>query len=384
MNVPLFNQCDPSWADDQLGTCSTTMCAEGCAVTSSAMLYQYYGGTMNPGELNQCLTNNGGYDRGCLIYWENACMPSGLSWVRTSTDLDDIDGELAAGRPVIAQVHSASTSMHFVVVVGNDGGAFQINDPYWDYGTIADGGYTIDSLRLYSGQPQFTCDIQLSGQDATIIDDRDPCFVRHGSYWWEDASGYDGHHWYTYAVADARHDCWAQWTFAVQQAGTYDVEVYIPDAQADSRSARYTVTHSGTEDEVRLDQTDGSGWRYLGRFDFDSGDGQFVALHDNTGENLSDHIPVGFDAVRFTPVVEEESDGAVMEPDGSLVQDSGFLGDAGPDWDASEDASSDRVRRTVGGCTCRASGQDTGIWPLFIFLFMLLGRLLGRFRSRHP
>ena len=78
LNVPYFEQCDSQWSSHPLGTCALTMCSDGCAVTSAAMVYQYYGGTLTPGELNTCLTNNGGYANGCLIAWTNSCLPS--SW----------------------------------------------------------------------------------------------------------------------------------------------------------------------------------------------------------------------------------------------------------------------------------------------------------------
>ncbi len=380
--VPYFKQCDPAWAEDQLGTCSTTMCRAGCAVTSSAMVYQYYGGTMTPGDLNACLTNSGGFANGCLIYWTNSCMPAGLEFMGTSEDLSEIDSELVAGRPVIARVHNDSTPQHFVVIVGNEQGAYQINDPYWDYGTISAGGYTIDSLRIYEGTPQFVCDLVLSARDATIIDDRDPCFVRHGNYWWQEDVGFADHHWWTYAVDEPQHECWAQWSFGVQTAGPYDVEVYIPESNAESRQARYTVTHAGTEDEVRLDQTAGTGWRYLGRFDFDEGKGQFVALHDNTREDLSGHVAIGFDAIRLTPVMEVEPDAGLSTEDAGpgdagldagQQEDSGREGDggAGDDGGASGRGDSD-------GCACRASSSGAGAGLLWAFFLLVVSFVMRR------
>ena len=106
LTVPFYSQCDPAWGEDGLGTCPYSMCSQGCAVTSSAMLYQYYGGDLDPGELNACLTDHSGYDQGCLIYWSNSCMPDAMSYVGSS---GNIDSELSAGRPVIAQVSSNVT-----------------------------------------------------------------------------------------------------------------------------------------------------------------------------------------------------------------------------------------------------------------------------------
>jgi hypothetical protein len=126
------------------------MCSAGCAVTSVAMVFRYFGGTRDPGELNTCLRNNGGYASGCYIYWSNACMPSGVSYLGTT---GSIDAALADGRPVIAHVANSQTSMHFVVIIGNNGGDYQINDPGWSYQTISAGNYSIQSVRFYSGTP---------------------------------------------------------------------------------------------------------------------------------------------------------------------------------------------------------------------------------------
>ncbi len=148
LTVPSYKQCDSAWGSDPLGTCSETMCSAGCAVTSTSMVFEYFGGTQDPGELNACLTSNGGYASGCLIYWSNNCMPNGVSYDGTG---GDIDTALANGYPVIAYVTSSQTSMHFVVIIGNNGGEYQIHDPAWNYATISDGGYTIQGLRFYSG-----------------------------------------------------------------------------------------------------------------------------------------------------------------------------------------------------------------------------------------
>jgi len=375
LNVPIYKQCDPAWGDDTLGTCNTTMCRAGCAVTSSSMLYTYYGGTRDPGQLNDCLTNNAGYANGCLIYWQNACMPQGVSFDRTGT-ADDIDGELAAGYPVITWVSNGSTSMHFVVIVGNENGEYQINDPYWDYHTISAGGYTIEETRLYNGTAAMTCEQVLTADGPTIIDDQDPCFLRHGSYWWDEASGYDGHHYYTYAIDAADHDCWAQWRFDVIDAQDYDVEVYLPDESNSSVHAPFVVVHNGGSDQVIVDQASGSGWVSLGQFTFASGSDQYVALNDNTGEPVSQRIPVRFDAVRLSPVSSGGPDGGVTA-DGNLNADAGLdrdgagdqdSGGSGQDGSTTGDAGSGA--RSSGGCDCRSTGTGGGPQTMFV-LFVL-------------
>jgi hypothetical protein len=344
------------------------------------MVSQYYGGTMDPGQLNSCLTNNGGYASGCLIIWANSCLPNGVSYQGMT---GDIDTELSAGRPVIAHVSNPSISMHFVVIVGNENGQRQILDPYWPaYQTIADGNYTIESIRLYDGNVAQACGVVVTSAAETVIDDLDPCFFRHGTYWWDSATGYDGHHYFTYAVDDPNPDCWAEWRFDVQDSGDYEVSVFIPPQDADSVSARYTVDHGGGQDDVVVDQAASSEWTSLGTFTFQAGAGRSIALFDNTGEPLSANVPIGFDAVRLVPAGSSQTDAGIPGPDattGDAGTDDGSLHDAAASGDASPGPANPGAG---GGCSCRSAGStDFGFAvPLLIWL-LLAGRRGRRGRS---
>ena len=372
LDVPYFNQCDNTWGSDPLGdgTCGSTMCTEGCAVTSSAMLYQYYGGSMDPGQLNTCLTANGGFAGGCLIIWSNSCMADGMSYAGSS---GDIDAELNAGRPVIAQVTSAQTSMHFVVIRGNDSGEYQINDPYWpNYTTISQGGYTIQTIQRYSGSVSTPCANTVTAQGETIIDDQDVCFARHGSWWWEVSSGYNDHHYYTYAGDTPAPDCWGEWKFGVQDAGTYQVSVYLPSDHPSSVQAPYVVTHNGSDESRIIDQTSASGWVVLGSYDFASGDGQRVVLNDNSGELLADHIPVRFDAVKLTPEVGPGGAGGSGGTGTGATGGSGATGNTGGTGASGGTGGTSAAGANAGvpsedtGCGCRvgASGRErpSALW----------------------
>lgn len=173
LDVPYYAQCDPAWDDDNLGTCSSTMCGYGCAVTSLAMVYEYYGGDMNPGELNVCLRNNGGFQEGCYLIWDNACKPSGTSFLGLS---GDIDTELDAGYPVIVEVNTPTIYMHFVVAVGNEGGTYQINDPIdSQIKTFGEGGYNIVGIRKYHGTHVDPCEC---GSSDSEVEECDLCGTR--------------------------------------------------------------------------------------------------------------------------------------------------------------------------------------------------------------
>ena len=57
--VPYYKQTDPAWKDDNMETCDQTIGAAGCTLTSVAMIFDFYGSSVdNPSELNDCMGNN--------------------------------------------------------------------------------------------------------------------------------------------------------------------------------------------------------------------------------------------------------------------------------------------------------------------------------------
>ena len=71
---PLFKQCDPQWASDQLGTSDETVCQAGCLMSSISMIMNscnklIEGDAANPQTLNRWLTYNGGYVGQNLYIW---------------------------------------------------------------------------------------------------------------------------------------------------------------------------------------------------------------------------------------------------------------------------------------------------------------------------
>jgi hypothetical protein len=161
LNVPLFSQNDRLWRSVALGSCGTTIGAAGCTVTAKAMLFKYYGITvsssvgsgMDPKILNGWLVDYGGYSEGCLMSW-GVAEPAGIRYTGSDTSWAHVTGELSAGRPVLAQVHSTKTTMHFVVITGQQGGTWYINDPWNGSKTTfskgALGAYVLDTFRYFS------------------------------------------------------------------------------------------------------------------------------------------------------------------------------------------------------------------------------------------
>ena len=159
LTVPLFKQADSRWGGIRLGVCNgLTIRTAGCAITSLAMIFNYYQPDFtDPGRLDNCLTNNNGYVSGCSVIWGNGCMPAGVSsagWGSTT----QIDNELLNGHPVVARLILDSSygayagADHFVVITGKrSDGQYIMNDPGFDR-TILNPNI-IQDIQRYNGTP---------------------------------------------------------------------------------------------------------------------------------------------------------------------------------------------------------------------------------------
>ena len=160
--VPLYGQQWQPWGPTDLGTSTSTVASQGCALTAATMLLESYGVSTNPGALNQWLINHSGYVDQDLLVWgavAQFAQSQGVSVSYTgweSTSLSAIDNSLALGYPVIAQV-TLDGSMHFVLITGlGPDGTLWINDPWFGDHTTFQSRYGnpltgIQSIRLYSG-----------------------------------------------------------------------------------------------------------------------------------------------------------------------------------------------------------------------------------------
>jgi hypothetical protein len=156
LDVALFSQNDPAWKNNVMQTCGQTIGAAGCALTSTAMVFKYYGAVnKNPGQLNTCLGNYA-----CPIYWgvaANSCSENKATWVGAwSFSYSKLQSMLSAGRPPIVLLVKGSAT-HFVVVRSGSGSqpsGYQINDP-WDgavksLSNYTNNGWTLDSIREFA------------------------------------------------------------------------------------------------------------------------------------------------------------------------------------------------------------------------------------------
>ena len=148
--VPLYSQSGQTWSSNIMQTCGTTISAEGCALTSVAMVFTYYGVSITPGALN---TKMGSY--ACPVYWGEAVTRAGAGIVKTVSTSSPTawtsvypaaKAAIDAGKPYILGINKASGGTHFFVISGyTDSGNYAANY------TIKDpaGGVT-RSLSYYS------------------------------------------------------------------------------------------------------------------------------------------------------------------------------------------------------------------------------------------
>ena len=132
LKVPSFAQGDPRWADDPLGPTAATLHAEGCAVSSAAMVLASYGIDTDPGRLNRFLTDHEGFTPQGWLDWDKA---AGFAPGRREKAYEDapayglIDWNLLRGNPVIVRIRFPSGITHFVVIAGKEGLEYLIRDP---------------------------------------------------------------------------------------------------------------------------------------------------------------------------------------------------------------------------------------------------------------
>ena len=149
-SLPALSQNDPRWKDHKMEPTGESVGSVGCAVTSTAMVLDYFSANLTPDALSDCLGN-----AAVPIYWSLAvaCTQGRVNdAIATDFDWAKLDAILAAGRPAIVGMLGGPVGMHFVVVTsggGDIGDEYRIVDP-WDGrsdGTL--GGYTRRNWTLF-------------------------------------------------------------------------------------------------------------------------------------------------------------------------------------------------------------------------------------------
>ncbi len=173
LDVPLLKQTSEPWQSMEYDSAhrwspaSPTIYSWGCALTSAAMILQYYGikktpynTVLDPGTLNNWLRSQpDGYIGNGLVNWlaisrfsrlakESGNNPSfsfdALEYDRTvgENKKQQLVNDLNDERPGILEVPG-----HFVVAKGSEGNTFLINDPFYSRERLSD-GYNNDFISL--------------------------------------------------------------------------------------------------------------------------------------------------------------------------------------------------------------------------------------------
>jgi hypothetical protein len=162
--VAFFSQRDPRWANNRLGTCSTTIGKQGCAVASVAMSGARSVYNFNPATLNTYLTNNGGYQSGCSIVWSVAAKidgSAGFTYIGTGSvsSASNLKSVISQNRFAVAKSYRFyPTSDHWVIIIGYYNQGYYLSDfvylDPWDltatFRRVNDGWVTATSAtRIY-------------------------------------------------------------------------------------------------------------------------------------------------------------------------------------------------------------------------------------------
>ncbi len=232
------------------------------------------------------------------------------------------------------------------------------NGDYADLEALAGGGGadTCGDGKCVGNEDSDTCPADcppcgMIGAEGGIIDDIDACFHTFGNadYWYDEASGYGDALIWTHAVDSANPDNYGIWELIFDEAGVYQVEVYVA-AFAQSQKSVYLLTDADSEIELAVDQSAGGEWVDLGEYEFQAGaHGQQVRLNDNTGEPFAEMRSLVFDAIRLTRV-----DAPGTTTGGT---DSGGTDSEGTDSEGTDSGGTDSEGTDSGGTD---SGAETG------------------------
>ncbi|MEO8207156.1 MAG: C39 family peptidase [Chthoniobacterales bacterium] len=158
--VPQFFQGDPRWSEDLLGPTPNTLGAEGCAISSAAMVLASYGADVDPSRLNSFAIENNGYTEQGWLYWEVAALYPPHLAEKAYEDFPSyflIDWNLLHGNPVIVRLRYPNGITHFVVIVGKSGWDYLIRNPNREgirgVYPLKDTGLSIEALRFFRKLP---------------------------------------------------------------------------------------------------------------------------------------------------------------------------------------------------------------------------------------
>lgn len=129
-----YSQKDSRWADQNIGNSNSDMKNWGCAVTSVAMVANFYGDSINPGQLARkpifssdlIKWDMGSWDGTKISLASYGSSHNNISWTT-------IDSEIKKNHPVIVYIgKSGGKGGHYAVIHTKDkNGKYVVHDPYF-------------------------------------------------------------------------------------------------------------------------------------------------------------------------------------------------------------------------------------------------------------
>jgi hypothetical protein len=182
-----------------------------------------------------------------------------------------------------------------------------------------------------------------------IIDEDTNCLRLRGpaDFWNHEKDGLGAGLAWTSVFQSGQHVNSAEWTINLEEAGDYQIEIYVEPAFGTYTHARYFLEHGTANTQIIADQSQGSGWLSLGSFEFTAGE-SLLTLYDNTDGAVESGTTIVVDAIRLTP------EGAVPEDPGA--------GDPGDDPGSQDPGTDDPSSQdpTGGDPGDGGSSQDPG------------------------
>lgn len=149
-SLPVLSQNDPRWKDHRMQPTGESVGSVGCAVTSAAMVLDYFSASLTPDQLSDCLGESA-----VPILWSRAAACTGgrvNGAVASEFSWAGLNAILAAGRPAIVGMLGGQIGMHFVVVTRGGGDVadqYRIVDPWNGRSDANLGSYTRHGWTLF-------------------------------------------------------------------------------------------------------------------------------------------------------------------------------------------------------------------------------------------
>lgn len=139
-----------------------------------------------------------------------------------------------------------------------------------------------------------------------IIDSESCIWLRGPSnYWQHENEGHGGALAWTRAVQSGKHQSWAEWQITLEEAGNYEIQIFVQPEFATHQSARYQLYHGKAADPLQVNLTEGvtpeSPWLSLGTFAFAAAGSEKLVLFDNSDVAVDGEARVLVDAIRIVP-----------------------------------------------------------------------------------